>query len=360
MLRIIQNRNAQSAKGYYGSKAEAAYYAGGQQEMIGAWGGKAAERLGLIGDVDQRSFERLCDNRHPETGGRLTARTRQDRTPGYDFSFHPCKSASLLYALTGDPAILSAFRAAVAETMADMERQIQTRVRTRGRSQDRTVGNMAWAEFIHFTARPVGGMVDPHLHAHCFVFNAVFDGVEGRWKAGQFRELKAAAPRFQKDFHARFAWKLMELGYPIARRGDTWEVAGFDRATIEAFSQRTRQVERYAAARGITDPKARDQLGARTRERKRSDTGMDELGRQWDARLTPQGRDGLAVATAWRSFRSEDAPSPAPSFHKMQSGLAAWQRDRLDFIRRNHRDGDGSPPGPVSAPALPLQSGHGR
>ena len=200
MLRVIQNRNSESAKGYYTSAAEAGYYAGAKQEMVGSWGGLAAERLGLYGDVDQLAFDRLIDNRHPDTGERLTARMRKDRTPGYDFSFHADKWASLLYALTDDPAILRAFREAVNETMGDIEQRIQTRVRTHGRYEDRTVGNMAWAEFIHFTARPVKGIIDPHLHAHCFVINAVFDPVEQRWKAGQFRELKARAPSSRRRF----------------------------------------------------------------------------------------------------------------------------------------------------------------
>ena len=74
---------------------------------------------------------------------------------------------------------------------------MKTRVRKGGKCFDRLVGNMAWATFVHLTARPLLGMPDPHLHAHCFCFNAVFDREEQRWKAGQFREIKQQAPRFQ-------------------------------------------------------------------------------------------------------------------------------------------------------------------
>lgn len=306
MLRVIQNRDSHSAKGYYTSSAEAGYYLGARQELVGSWGGLAAERLGLYGDVSQPDFDRLIDNRHPETGERLTARMRKDRTPGYDFSFHACKSASLLYALTGDPAILDAFRKAVAETMAEVEQRIQTRVRKGGRYEDRTVGNMAWAEFIHFTARPVKGVIDPHLHAHCFVINAVFDPIEHRWKAGQFRELKASAPQFEKAFHGRFAWKLAALGYPIERTAKGWEVGGIERDTIEKFSARTRQIEAYARMHGITEPKEKDRIGARIRERKRSDTGMDELRDEWQTRLTDRERIGMAAASVKRGFTTGD------------------------------------------------------
>ena len=127
-------------------------------------GGKGARLLGLDGVVDQQSFQRLCDNRDPRDGKPLTARTRSDRTVGYDFTFSVPKSVSLLYALTDDKEILDAFRAAVDETMRDMvEPEMKTRVRRGGKDEDRLTGNMVWAEFIHTTSRPVDGMPDPQL-----------------------------------------------------------------------------------------------------------------------------------------------------------------------------------------------------
>ena len=78
------------------------------------------------------------------------------------------KSVSLLYAMSGDQDILEAFRAAVDETMREIETEMKTRVRKDGQNDDRTTGNMVWAEFIHTTSRPVDGMPDPQLHAHVF------------------------------------------------------------------------------------------------------------------------------------------------------------------------------------------------
>ena len=97
MLRIIQSDNAASAKSYY---AQGDYYLDGQQEMPGQWGGKAAELLGLRGQLDQAAFNALCDNLHPETGGRLTLATKDKRRVGYDFNFHVPTWVSVLFALT--------------------------------------------------------------------------------------------------------------------------------------------------------------------------------------------------------------------------------------------------------------------
>src|SRR5438067_2077226 len=111
MLRVTQSADSQAAKKYY---SQADYLSEGQ-EIVGSWGGEGARRLGLDGVVDKFCFDRLCDNLDPQTGRPLTARTRADRTVGYDFTFSVPKSVSLLYALTGDRQVMEVFREAVDE-----------------------------------------------------------------------------------------------------------------------------------------------------------------------------------------------------------------------------------------------------
>src|SRR6266540_4243219 len=234
MLRITQQDSSQGAKQYYSS----ADYLSEGQELVGSWGGDAARMLGLEGVVDKLSFDRLCDNLDPQTGKQLTVRTRSDRMVGYDFTFSVPKSVSLLYAMTGDREMLEAFRAAVDDTMRDIEAEMKTRVRKGGRDEDRLTGNMPWAEFIHTTSRPVDGVPDPQLHAHCFVFNSTWDEQERRWKAGQFRDLKRDGPYFQAGFRVRLANKLQDLGFGIERKRDDFEIAGISRDVLGRFSRR--------------------------------------------------------------------------------------------------------------------------
>ena len=282
MLRIHTNSSPAVAKTYFSS---ADYYSEGQ-ELVGVWRGKGAARLGLFGEVKQQDWDRLCDNQHPETGRSLTPRQKAQRRVGYDFTFDVPKSVSLLYGLTRDERILEAFEASADETMREVEADSQARVRKGGKDEDRTTGNLVWGRYVHFTSRPVDGVPDPQLHAHCFVFNCTFDPHEERWKAVQVGDIKRDAPYFQATFDAIFTRKLADLGVAVERHAKGWELPGLDKSTLDRFSRRTSQIETIAKAKGITDPTQKAALGATIREKKAKHLSMGELEGLWRQRLT--------------------------------------------------------------------------
>ena len=168
MLRVVASVSAGQAKQYYAQGLSREDYYSEGQEVIGQWQGLGAERLGLSGRVDQRSFDALADNLRPGSDESLTPRTKENRRVGHDFNFHCPKSVSVVYEQNRDERIFGAFKMSVTETMRELETDMKTRVRVRGENSDRNTGNLVWAEFHHFTARPVKGIPDPHLHAHCF------------------------------------------------------------------------------------------------------------------------------------------------------------------------------------------------
>jgi conjugative relaxase-like TrwC/TraI family protein len=304
MLRVTQQSSPAKAKEYY---SVADYYTE-SQEVIGEWGGRGAEMLGLHGVVGQPDLEALCDNLHPTMRNPLTARTNQDRTVGYDFTWSVPKSMSVLYSMTQDQGLLDAFRDAVDDTMRDIESEMKTRVRKGGRAEDRETGNAVWATFYHFTSRPVDGVPDPQMHAHCFVFNSTFDKTEDRWKAGQFRDLKRDAPYWQAAFRVRLANKLLDQGYGLDRSKDDFEIAGIPEDVEKRFSRRTAKIEKEAAKLGITDPDRKAELGAKTREKKDKTLSMDELRSLWGERLSDDERAALSIVHA-RKIRSQTPES---------------------------------------------------
>ena len=287
MLRVIASRNA---KEYFAESLKREDYYSEGHEISGDWNGMAAQKLGLLGAVTTAAFESLCDNEKPGTKERLTQRNKSNRTVGYDFNFHCPKSVSVAYEFTQDERILDAFKMSVNQTMREIESEIKTRVRKNGANENRQTGNMVWAEFVHFTARPVNGVPDPHLHAHCYAFNTTWDDEEKKWKAGQFRDLKADAPYFEAAFHARFSKQLAELGYRIKRTAKGWELAGVPQRVLDEFSRRTEQVEQKAKELGITSAKGKDGLAALTRERKQKQFSKVELRELWDKRISTDER----------------------------------------------------------------------
>jgi len=295
MLRIIKSASPEQAKKYFkqGLSKEGAYYCD-EQEMPGLWFGKGAALLGLKGEIKQDVFDALCDNINPNDGKRLTGRTLGNRRVGYDFNFHVPKSVSLAFEWRQDERVFGAFCRAVRLTMEDIEKEMAARIRRNGVQEgDRLTGNLAGGEFIHFTARPVNGVPDPHLHAHCFVFNATHDENEAAWKAGQFGDILKRAPRYQAEFLSRLATGLQEIGYEIVTTKDGFELDGVSRELIEKFSRRSKVVNDKAAELGITDAKEKDALAALTREKKAKDLSKSQLHALWWQRLTPEEKEAL-------------------------------------------------------------------
>ena len=286
MIRMIQSSSAAHAKAYFSEALAKADYYINDQELSGRIEGKLAERLGVTGKATKEAFFALCENTHPLTGEPLTARTKDERTTGYDINFHCPKSVSILHALSQDDHLLEAFRQSVQATMLDIEADAKTRVRKNNTYDDRATGELVWADFIHQTARPVEGHApDPHLHAHCFVFNATWDETERQIKAAQFRDIKRDMPYYQARFHKRLSDQLMALGYEIRRTEKSFEVEGVPQRVIDLFSKRTDEIGRVAQEKGITDAKELSELGARTRAKKQAGLSMAELKSDWKRQI---------------------------------------------------------------------------
>ena len=316
MIFINHQKSAKAAKDYYTqhiAPGDGKYYTEeNAAQMKGTWHGRGAEMLKLSGEVSQDDFFKLCDNINPDTGEQLTPRMKDDRRVMTDLTFDTPKSVTLAYEMGGhngggDSRILAAFRDSVRETMAEIETEVQTRVRKGGNDTDRTTGNMIWAEHVHRTTRPVDGSPDPQLHIHATVFNSTFDAVENRWKAIQLGDIVRDKGYYQAAFHARLASKLKDLGYGVEKDRTSFKLAGIEKPTADKFSRRSDVIDKEAQRLGIEDDKAeKAKLGRKTREKKNaSPVSMAELRNEWDSRLTTEER--VAIRTASSGWERGDA-----------------------------------------------------
>jgi conjugative relaxase-like TrwC/TraI family protein len=299
MLRITHTRNAAGAAKYFEEGLQRADYYSTEEHSIGAWGGKAATRLGLEGEVKKEDFVALCHNQKPD-GTKLNPRNSDRRKVGYDFTFSVPKSVSIAYAVKGDDRIARAFEEAAEETMREIEQNMRTQIGQGKEKEHVKTGEMVWASFTHRTSRPVDGIPDPHLHRHCFAINTTWNEQEGRFQAGEFGDIKQTAPYYEAAFDSRMAMKMRQLGYGIERRGLSWEIRGIEDDTLQKFSRRTEQIEQKAKAEaaknGFLTDKQKEQLGALTRAKKLVGKSWDKLKQVWRSWLSSSEADQLARA----------------------------------------------------------------
>lgn len=298
-MRITHSQNAASAKRYF----ELSDYLESDPNPIlkGHWFGKGSALLGLEGEVDKELFDRLVENKMPFSDSLLTQRLRADRRCGTDLTFTTPKSVSVLWAATQDDDILRAVQSAAHETIGELEKVAQTRVNhARGSMSLAKTGNVVGASWLHTTARPVDGYPDPALHVHCYVINAT--RASDRWTAVDLSAVVKDSGLYEAVFQSKLAEQMREIGYPIEASARDFEIAGFDRDTIEKFSRRTAVIEAEAEEKGITDAFEKGQLGAKTRDKKSAnEIEPNELPTKWRSLLNAEERsliEELAAKTA--------------------------------------------------------------
>jgi conjugative relaxase-like TrwC/TraI family protein len=300
MIRVYPSASAAQAKRYFVTGLRHGDYYLAASEEPGRWYGRGAERLGLSGEVTQEAFYALLDNQRPDgSGDTLTVRDKGEaRRCGTDIVFSVPKSVSALRALTGDDRIRVATMGSAKETLDEIERDaIATRLRRGGQGGTVKTGNAVFALFPHDTTRELDdGRPDPHDHIHAYLLNATYAPHESRWQAIDAFDLHIDRPYFEAAFEARLAGKLAALGYGIERHAGGWGIAGLPRSISDKLSRRTAEIEAEAERRGITDPKRKAELGAKTRRRKSEPLPPEELRSYWLAKLTPEERAAITAA----------------------------------------------------------------
>ena len=189
---------------------------------------------------------------------------------------------------------------------------------TRRRPRIRAHG-MAAATFRHIASRNL----DPQLHTHTVIANMTRDG-EGRWKSIEPTLLHRNARLIGAYYRNELSRRLLEKGYSIepamAGRLPSFEIAGYDRGLLTAFSTRRREILAYMEEKGWDHGAAAAQVAALATRRKKAEPLRSMLHTIWSDRAREAGHESIppvsrsrghgtlppgpsALDIAWRTMR---------------------------------------------------------
>jgi conjugative relaxase-like TrwC/TraI family protein len=254
-----------AALGYYGSR--------GETPLV--WGGRLAERLGLVGAVDDAGYEAIYGRggaHDPHLGRRLVA----TRRPGVELVVAAHKTVAVLGIIGRADDMHAILDAESDATMAFLDEWFSRQGGRRGKAQRRTAtSGLLWARTRHATSRAG----DPLPHDHVLIANLteMLDRTGG-WKAldtAGMRDLVHAATMAGRIAAAA---KAVELGYAIvpdhgpSGRLDHWGIAGIPAEVAELFSKRSAAIEDELAQKGFRSYRSRGIAARNTRDPKQDES----------------------------------------------------------------------------------------
>ena len=184
---------------YYVEQLPSYYLQAG--EPRGRWLGRAADRLGLGGAVDDEAFLALMAGMDPRYADRHLGRRYDDTSVrGFDITCSAPKSVSVLWALGDEDVrreVLAAHDAAVAAMVGWIEAHAHTRFRITGEIAVVDAEGIVAAAFRQHTSRSG----DPQLHTHVVIANRVASP-DGRWLALDARTIKVDQRTLSALYHA--------------------------------------------------------------------------------------------------------------------------------------------------------------
>jgi conjugative relaxase-like TrwC/TraI family protein len=266
-----------------------------QHRVVGEWLGKGAAALQLGDEVKREDFAALLQGINPHSGEVLVQSHAGNRRAGWEVQFSTPKSVSIQALVGGDHRLIEAHERAVKLAVEEAEKFALAR---RHRGQEWVVsGNIVAAKFTHLAARPSsGGTIDPQLHSHLVVINAT-ERPDRQWRALDPREIYVSQNFGSAVYLSALARDVQQLGYRIHLTDGNyaaWELEGYCREQIMAFSNRRKDIEEQMARLGISGPRAAQIAALNTRSPK---IKLDdaELRANWQKRAATLGINTGAI-----------------------------------------------------------------
>ena len=279
------------------------YYARNDPEHRQAsfWYGDAAQALGLRAHVHPSRFESVLSGYVPGTDLRL-GRMREgehEHRPGWDITLSAPKSVSLEALVMGDRRVIRAHDEAVRAALGFVEAEL---LQTRGwdpatRRRPRVSANgMVVAGFRHLASRDQ----DPQLHTHCVLANMTRTA-SGEWRSVEPTRIRRSQKLIGAYYRNELARRLQALGMAVSPtlvgRVPGFELAGYERSFIDAFSGRRRAILEDLEQKEQPYTAENTQKAALRTRRHKEDRTLADLVPEWRARAQALGlvRERMAL-----------------------------------------------------------------
>ena len=223
-----------------------------------------------------------------------------EHRPGWDLTFSAPKSVSLEALVVGDRRVIRAHDEAVRATLDWVEAELlETRgwdPATRRRPRVKADG-MVVAGFRHLTSRDQ----DPQLHTHCVLANMTRTA-SGEWRSVEPTRIRRSEKLIGAYYRNELARRLQALGMAVTPRMvgrvPGFELAGYDRSFLDAFSGRRREILARLEALGLPYTAENARMATLHTRRRKKDIGVAELVPAWRARARALGlaREETALA----------------------------------------------------------------
>lgn len=267
------------------------------------WTGALAQTLGVRGQVQVEDFDRTLTGATP-TGTQLVNKARlqsqqqnaieSGKTPpatraGLDVTASAPKSVSVQCLVVGDLRLLTAHKEANRQMVQWMEANCAQHLTWQdGRRMKQPTQQLLVAQFQHWISRAQ----DPQIHTHNVVLN-LQHRPDGQWCCldnSAFFQNRNTLGQIYRDTLAKAVQK---LGYEIEVTSDQhrfWELKGFSRPVIEAFSQRSQQIRELAP--NDANPIVRSWIASHHDRRKKQSYDIIDLQADWKSRLAELTLEG--------------------------------------------------------------------
>ena len=263
----------------------------------------------------------------------------------------------------GDRRVIRAHDEAVRATLGFVEAELlQTRgwdPARRRRPRVKAEG-MVVAGFRHLASRDQ----DPQLHTHCVLANMTRNA-SGEWRSVEPTKIRRSEKLIGAYYRNELALRLQALGMAVSPtlvgRVPGFELAGYDRSFLDAFSGRRREILAYLERRDLPYTAENTQKAALHTRRRKEDRTLADLVPEWRARARALGL--VREKTALTPSRPLDpvtgervglphVPPPGLPANEIRSLKRA---PALPALPRQPRDGvaasAGVPPTPPCSPA---------